>query len=80
MRASHFKDSVQLTDQLFYTRDEVKYFSIEESKVIKSLGYRSSVDNTYNLFCRYNHVLEGQVVEPFKEFTEQVREIFQKAV
>ncbi|MAZ48065.1 MAG: hypothetical protein CME65_05860 [Halobacteriovoraceae bacterium] len=80
MRSSNFKDAVKFTDQLLYTRDEVKYFSIEETKVIKSLGYRSSVDNTYNLFCRYNHVLEGQVVEPFKEFTEQVREIFQKAV
>lgn len=79
MRTSHFKDSIRLTDQLLYTRDEDKYFSIEQAKIVKSLGYRSSFDNTFHLFCRYNHVLEEQAVTPFKEFSEQVKDIFLKA-
>ena len=76
---SNFEELPSKADQLFYTREENKYFSIEEAKLVKSLGFKSSVDNSYHLFCRYNHILEDQSVKPFKDFADQLKEIFKAA-
>lgn len=74
-----FKQDSDLKEKFFYTRDELKHFSIEQSKVVKTLGYKSSIDNHFNLFCRYQHILEDQMTSPFVEFSGRLKDFFKKA-
>ena len=75
----NFEQASDLKEKFFYTKDEMKHFSIEQSKVVRSLGYKSSLDNKFHLFCRYQHILEDQMTSPFVEFSSRLKEFFKKA-
>ena len=67
-------------EDFFFTKDDLRYFFIEEKNVVKSLSYKSGINNEVFLFCRYPHMLESDVPNIFHEFTQKVKDYFQKLI
>ena len=65
------KDAME--DEFFYTQESLRYFFIEQKNIIKSLSYKSDVDNEIFLFCRYPHMLESDVPNIFHDFVDKVK-------
>lgn len=65
-------------EDFFFTKDDLRYFFIEEKNVVKSLSYKSGINNEVFLFCRYHHMLESDVPNVFYEFTQKIKEYFKE--
>ncbi len=74
---SDFKSSKKMTDDFFYSDDELRYFFVEEEKVKRSLSFKSEQTNEFFLFVRYHDMLESDVPNVFREFTEKANTYFQ---
>ena len=65
--------AIGANENLFYTDDQLSYFIIEESKMIKSLSYKSAKTNEIFFFCRYKHMEESGIGKTCTEFMKQVK-------
>lgn len=74
---NNMKMPKSVTEEFFFTKDDLRYFFIEEKNIVKSLSYKSGLNNEVFLFCRYHHMLESDVPNIFHEFTQKVKEYFQ---
>lgn len=59
--------------KLYYTTDELKYFTIDQNKLIKSLSYDSGISGKFYLFARYVHMKDSDLPNVFKQFVEQMK-------
>lgn len=77
-------NGLKITDnnssEFFYTTNDKKSFLIQESEIVKTLSYKSGDNNEFYLFCRYQHMLETDASKDFKEFTNTVKDYFEKLV
>lgn len=74
---NNFKATQDLNKNFFYSEDDLKYFYIEESKIKKSLSYKSDETNEFFLFIRYCDMLESEVPTIFCDFTKKLEDYFQ---
>jgi len=71
-----FDKNKDAQNNFFYTKDELRYFFIKESSVIKSLSYKSGETNEIFLFCRFHDIVESDVASSFKIFLEKMKLYF----
>lgn len=74
---NNFKMSEGEIDQILYTRDELKYFQIEEEKILKSLSFQSAINNDFYLFCRYQHILDDAIPKHFGILMSELKTFLQ---
>lgn len=60
----------------FYSEDELRYFYIDQSKVKRSLSYKSDETNEFFMFIRYCDMMESDIPSIFIEFTDKVENYF----
>ena len=74
---NNFRMPLTPQKDFFYSEDDLKYFYIEESKIKKSLSYKSDETNEFFLFIRYCDMLESDVPAIFMDFTKKLEGYFQ---
>lgn len=62
-------------EDLFFSRDKLHYFKIDQHKISKKLKYNSHESGDFFLFCRYFDMTESEVPELMKTFTKETKKI-----
>lgn len=65
---------------LFFTTDVCNFFSIVESRVMKSLSFESGISGEYFLYCRYHDMTDGEFPDVAKDFVEYSKALVFKDV
>lgn len=73
-------ESKNRSEDLFYSNDKLRYFKIDQHKVVKKLKYNSHNSGEFYLFCRYFDMTESEVPELMKKFTKDTKEILLESV
>ena len=74
---NNFRMPLQVEKNFFYCEDGIHYFKVQESKIKRSLSYRSNDTNEFFMFVRYCDMKESDTPEVFGEFTKGLEQYFQ---
>jgi hypothetical protein len=58
---------------LFFTSNDLRYFVVKQTDIIKSLGYDSAITGEFYLFIRYSHMHDSELPVVFKTFIQTVK-------
>lgn len=73
-------DQVNKRKDLFFSDDKLRYFRINQEKIIKKLKYNSHNSGKFFMFCRYYDMTESEVPELMKKFTKDAKDIIWDSV
>ena len=74
---NNFRMPLNLEKNFFYCEDGINYFKVQESKIKRTLSYKSDETNEFFLFVRYCDMKESEVPREFMNFTQNLEKYFQ---
>lgn len=74
---NNLKMQLSSKTDFFYSEDDLRYFYVDETKIKRSLSYKSDETNEFFLFIRYCDMQESDIPSVFIEFTKKVENYFQ---
>lgn len=78
--ANDLKHEEKIDSSYFYTEDELSFFFVKEKNIVKSLSFKSSLNNEVFFFCRFHHMLESEAPNIFGSFVEKVKHYMHKFI
>ena len=76
---NYFDENSSLNEDLFFSNNITEAFTVDSTKLTKSLKYDSGETGKFYLFCRYVDIKGGEHGGKFKSFVENFKQVVRSA-